>query len=69
MLQAAHRIWAPSDINVSMSTAVCAVMCVHATILAPFNGLSSSALWRNVMRPDISRKPELYTHMDSCMHD
>jgi len=36
-------------------TAVCAVICVHPTIFAPFKGLSPWARFRNAIRPGISR--------------
>jgi len=36
-------------------TAVCAVICVHPTIFAPFKGLSPWARFRSAIRPGISR--------------
>ena len=38
MLHAAHRTCAPSSTSVSIRTAVCALIWVHPTILAFFNG-------------------------------
>ena len=38
MLQLAHRTSAPSATRVSMSTAVCTVMCSEPAIRAPFRG-------------------------------
>src|ERR1700761_1695066 len=38
MLHDAHRTSAPSDVRVSISTAVCTVMCNEPEIRAPFNG-------------------------------
>ena len=54
MLQDAHRTSAPSDVRVSISTAVCTVMCSEPEIRAPFSGCTSAYSRRNDIRPGIS---------------
>jgi len=54
MLQLAQRTCAPSSTSVSMSTAVCTVMCNEPLMRAPFSGLSAPYSLRNARRPGIS---------------
>ncbi len=54
MLQEAHRTVAPSAVSVSMSTAVCTVMCSEPVMRAPFSGWASAYSARMDMRPGIS---------------
>src|SRR3954452_23554379 len=54
MLQEAQRTSAPSATRVSMSTAVCTVMCREPAIRAPDSGLLSPYLSRIAIRPGIS---------------
>jgi len=54
MLQEAQRTSAPSATRVSMSTAVCTVMCREPAILAPFRGCCAAKRSRIAIRPGIS---------------
>ena len=54
MLQEAQRTSAPSTVRVSMSTAVCTVMCRDPVMRAPRNGLLWPYWSRMAMRPGIS---------------
>ncbi len=54
MLQLAQRTRAPSATSVSMSTAVCTVMCSDPEIRAPRSGCWSAYSRRVAMRPGIS---------------
>src|SRR5579875_57566 len=54
MLQLAHRTCAPSAVSVSMSTAVCTVMCSDPVIRAPCSGWDSAYSARTAIRPGIS---------------
>src|SRR5690606_36134832 len=54
MLQLAQRTSAPSSTSVSMSTAVCTVMCSEPAILAPLSGFAAAYSLRVAMRPGIS---------------
>ena len=45
---------APRAVRVSMSTAVCVVMCRHPAIRAPFSGLDSLYIFRICIKPGIS---------------
>src|SRR4051794_1670508 len=54
MLQLHHRTCAPSAVRVSMSTAVCTVMCNEPVMRAPFSGWASANSARNAMSPGIS---------------
>ena len=50
----AQRTSAPSAVSVSMSTAVCTVMCSEPVIRAPLSGCSAANSARVDMRPGIS---------------
>ena len=54
MLQLAHRTSAPSATRVSMSTAVCTVMCRLPAMRAPASGAVEAYSSRSAMRPGIS---------------
>jgi hypothetical protein len=54
MLQLAHRTSAPRAVRVSMSTAVCTVMCREPLIRAPLRGCPPRCRSRMAMRPGIS---------------
>src|SRR3954447_27047702 len=54
MLQLTQRTSAPSDVRVSMRTAVCTVMCSDPAMRAPARGCSSAYSARRAMRPGIS---------------
>ena len=54
MLQDAHRTSAPNSTRVSMSTAVCTVMCSEPEIRAPFKGFCGPNSFRSARRPGIS---------------
>src|SRR5436190_10292730 len=54
MLQLHHRTCAPSAVSVSMSTAVCTVMCNEPVMRAPLSGWASANSARNAMSPGIS---------------
>ena len=54
MLQLAQRTSAPSATSVSMSTAVCTVMCREPVMRAPRRGCSAPCSARMAMRPGIS---------------
>lgn len=54
MLQLAQRTSAPSATNVSISTAVCTVMCSEPEIRAPLSGWTSWYSRRSAIRPGIS---------------
>src|SRR5215217_1054954 len=54
MLQLAHRTSAPSATRVSISTAVCTVICSEPAILAPVSGLESPYWARIAISPGIS---------------
>ncbi len=54
MLQLAQRTSAPSATSVSISTAVCTVMCSEPAIFAPASGLLSPYCLRIAIRPGIS---------------
>src|ERR1700754_1942695 len=54
MLHEAQRTSAPSEVSVSISTAVCTVMCSDPEIRAPFSGCTSAYSRRNSIRPGIS---------------
>ena len=54
MLQDAQRTSAPSATSVSMSTAVCTVMCSEPEIRAPASGRTSAYSRRSAIRPGIS---------------
>ena len=54
MLQLAHRTSAPRATSVSISTAVCTVMCSDPAILAPASGLESPYCARMAISPGIS---------------
>src|SRR4051794_16845004 len=54
MLQLAQRTSAPSDVSVSMSTAVWIVMCSEPVMRAPLSGCSPAYFLRSDMRPGIS---------------
>lgn len=45
---------APNSINVSISTAVCIVICRHPAILAPFSGFEGPNFFRRLINPGIS---------------
>src|SRR5262245_31646277 len=54
MLHEAHRTWAPSATRVSISTAVCTVMCSEPVIRAPRSGWAWANSRRIAIRPGIS---------------
>ncbi len=54
MLQLAQRTRAPSAVNVSISTAVCTVMCSEPVTRAPARGWLAAYSARMAMRPGIS---------------
>ncbi len=54
MLQDAQRTSAPRATRVSISTAVCTVMCSDPVIRAPFSGCCSAYSARIAIRPGIS---------------
>src|SRR6476659_1976345 len=54
MLQDAHRTSAPRATSVSMSTAVCTVMCSEPEIRAPLSGSTSAFSRRSAISPGIS---------------
>ena len=54
MLQLAHRTSAPSSNRVSISTAVCTVMCSEPVIRAPASGCADAYSRRIAIRPGIS---------------
>src|ERR1700758_2631054 len=54
MLQDAQRTSAPSAVRVSISTAVCTVMCSDPEMRAPFSGCTSAYSRRRDIRPGIS---------------
>ena len=54
MLQDDQRTVAPSACSVSISTAVCTVMCRQPAIRAPFSGFDVPYSWRVAIRPGIS---------------
>lgn len=54
MLQDAQRTCAPSETRVSMSTAVCTVMCNEPEIRAPLRGCTSAYSRRSDIKPGIS---------------
>ena len=54
MLQLAQRTWAPRATRVSISTAVCTVMCSEPEIRAPLSGATSAYSRRSAIRPGIS---------------
>ena len=54
MLQLAQRTSAPRATRVSISTAVCTVMCSDPAIRAPASGLDSPNWARMAIRPGIS---------------
>ena len=54
MLQLAQRTWAPSATRVSISTAVCTVMCSDPAMRAPASGCVGPNSSRNAIRPGIS---------------
>ncbi len=54
MLQLAHRTCAPSATSVSMSTAVCTVMCSDPAIRAPASGWVGPNSSRRAISPGIS---------------
>ncbi len=54
MLQLAQRTSAPSAVRVSISTAVCTVMCSEPVIRAPFSGCAAANSSRVCIRPGIS---------------
>ena len=54
MLQLAHRTRAPSATSVSMSTAVCTVMCSDPAIRAPRSGCCGPNSSRRAIKPGIS---------------
>jgi hypothetical protein len=51
MLQEAQRTCAPSATSVSMSTAVCTVMCREPAMRAPARGCEAAYSSRSAMRP------------------
>ncbi len=54
MLQEAQRTSAPRAVSVSMSTAVCTVMCSEPVMRAPLSGCSAANSSRVFIRPGIS---------------
>ena len=54
MLQLAHRTWAPRATSVSISTAVCTVMCSEPVMRAPRSGCAAAYSARMAIRPGIS---------------
>ncbi len=54
MLQLHQRTSAPSAVSVSISTAVCTVMCSEPVIRAPFSGCEAAYSSRVDIRPGIS---------------
>src|SRR5205807_9989918 len=54
MLQLAQRTSAPSSASVSISTAVCTVMCSEPEMRAPLSGLLAAYSSRNAISPGIS---------------
>jgi hypothetical protein len=54
MLQLAQRTWAPSATSVSISTAVCTVMCSDPAMRAPASGCVGPNSSRRDIRPGIS---------------
>src|SRR5262249_5115829 len=54
MLQLLHVTWAPNSVSVSISTAVCTVMCKQPAIRAPASGFCLPYFLRSDMRPGIS---------------
>lgn len=69
MLQAAQRTLAPSAANVSIRTAVWALMWVQPTILALFRGLSSQARFLRAIIPGISEtKTKISTYLKGYTH-
>src|SRR5215213_6954358 len=54
MLQLTHRTSAPSEVRVSMRTAVCTVMCSEPAMRAPASGWASPYSARRAIRPGIS---------------
>ncbi|GAA3484176.1 hypothetical protein GCM10018966_087080 [Streptomyces yanii] len=54
MLQEAQRTWAPRATRVSISTAVCTVMCSEPVMRAPASGCESAYSLRIDIRPGIS---------------
>ena len=54
MLQEAQRTWAPSATSVSISTAVCTVMCSEPAMRAPASGWLGPNSSRRDIRPGIS---------------
>ena len=54
MLQLAHRTRAPRSCRVSISTAVCTVMCNDPAIRAPRSGFSAAYRSRRAINPGIS---------------
>ena len=54
MLHDAQRTSAPSETSVSISTAVCTVMCSEPEMRAPLSGNTSAYSRRSAIRPGIS---------------
>ena len=54
MLQLTQRTSAPSEVRVSMRTAVCTVMCSEPAMRAPASGCASPYSARSAIRPGIS---------------
>ena len=54
MLQEAQRTSAPSAVRVSISTAVCTVMCSEPAMRAPLSGWEAAYSSRSAIRPGIS---------------
>src|SRR6201747_740196 len=69
MLHEAHRTSAPSTTSVSISTAVCTVMCSEPEILAPFSGSTSAYSRRSVIKPGISCSASLISLRPNSARD
>ena len=54
MLHDTHRTSAPSEVSVSMRTAVCTVMCSEPMMRAPFSGCDAANSSRVLISPGIS---------------
>ena len=74
MLQLDHRTWAPSAVNVSISTAVWIVMCRQPAILAPAKGWLAPYFSRSDISPgisvsasSISRRPHSASDMSATL--
>src|SRR5580704_3364981 len=69
MLQDAHRTRAPSATRVSISTAVCTVMCSDPVIRAPASGCESAHSARTAIRPGISCSASLISRRPKSASD